>query len=53
MNNQFFFLIRRVIAGILLLSLLMLPYCGGGFKSDSPNAPQLEDTVFGKDTLME
>lgn len=29
---------------------LILIQCSGGFKSDSPNSPEFEDSVFGRDS---
>lgn len=37
---------------LFLLSVLFLLYgCGGGFQGDSPNAVEIEDPVFGGDSL--
>jgi hypothetical protein len=41
--------VKILICLVAVLSLLFAQ-CAGGFKSDSPNAPQFEDSVFGSDS---
>ena len=43
--------LSRLIVLLGLISLLHLSGCGGGFRSDSPNAVEIEDPVFGEDSL--
>jgi len=42
--------ILRIIFGVSFL-VLVLSDCGGGFKTNSPNAAPIEKSIFGGDTL--
>ena len=49
MNRNRFFLMCLTL--FLLSVLFFLGGCGGGFRGDSPNAVEIEDPVFGGDSL--
>jgi hypothetical protein len=39
------------IFALLLLMVMLLLQCGGGFRSDSPNAVDFQKSLFGKDSI--
>ena len=44
---------NRIVYTLLCLITalyLILLQCSGGFKNDSPNAPEFDDAVFGSDS---
>ncbi len=50
MNKKNLCSIARMVIGLISVILVVLG-CGGGFKSDSPNSAQLEEPIFGSDSI--
>lgn len=50
MNHSILSFFRFAIV-ILTLSVGLFLHCGGGFKSDSPNSAEIEESIFGSDSL--
>jgi hypothetical protein len=44
-------LLSALIAVLLALGIGLFSGCGGGFKGDSPNAVEIEEPIFGGDSL--
>ena len=41
----------RFVVAALIAAVLLLSTCSGGFLDDSPNAPEIETSIFGGDSL--
>lgn len=43
----------RKHAGMILLNGFLLAGCGGGFSTDGDNPPDIDNTIFGGDTISD